>query len=390
MELTKETIKANLDAIQTRLKRAETYGDNWLYSQLNGEVETSEDEWELISYNTIFESCWVMLIDLLQRLNHAKLLEFALADYNEGIKDLSHSEMGYEEPFLTWPPRVQRIVSILRDIHLPEDDSTHEATSKDVQHLELLIRNSEYYITKADTFQWVPCNEDDVHNRLEGLLKCTYPDLRSKPPLAKPIKSFIPDTGIPNLKAFVEYKYVQTKLDAKAILDQILADIGGYKSDEYERGIFVIYETTRVFHEYDWKEAVAAAKPTIGIEIIALKGTPPSKKDQELADAARTRRKETPARAVKNLLQQQKRRQQRNEFHQKLLKNQSQQALVNNRLHKHMSALSQNIVSKVWNYPPSLYELWRTGAHMPKNASVNSFASPSYESQCYQTHSLGN
>jgi hypothetical protein len=31
---------------------------------------------------------------------------------------------------------------------------------------------------------------------------------------------------------------------------------------------------------------------------------------------------------------------------------------------------SSSIVSKVWNYPPSLCELWRASAHVLKNAGV--------------------
>ena len=177
------------------------------------------------------------------------------------------------EPFLVWPYRLLDIVGIFKAIHLPE-----KKTEKDVSSLLEVITNSEYYITETGIFKNVPSSENDVHVRIEGLLKCIYPDLLTKPRLSKLIKSFEPDTAIPSLKTLIEYKYITNRTEGKKILDQILADISGYQTDDYDNFIFVIYETHRLFPKGDWTRIIDSCKPRNPIEFVVMKGVASPKK----------------------------------------------------------------------------------------------------------------
>ncbi len=177
------------------------------------------------------------------------------------------------EPYLVWPYRLRDIVDIFKAIHLPK-----KKTEKDISSLLEVITNSEYYITKTDIFKNVPSSENDVYVRIEGLLKCIYPDLQTKPRLSKPIKSFEPDTAIPSLKTLIEYKYITNTTEGKRILDQILTDISGYQIDDYDTFIFVIYETHRLFSKGDWTRAIESCKPRNQIEFVVMKGVASPKK----------------------------------------------------------------------------------------------------------------
>ncbi|MCZ6688085.1 MAG: hypothetical protein O7H41_00575 [Planctomycetota bacterium] len=273
-------IKTAVHAIQTRLNRASSVGENWLLYQ-SDPLDADQCEWYL-------RETWLLLVDLIERLDHGSFLEAAKTDREACLKDPLASEMGAHELFLTWVGRADSFLSMIEELHLPSE--TDEESGSDDNLLDV-IRNSEYYIASRAIFGWVPCREEDVHQRIDGLLKCTYTDLRKNPPLSKPIKGFIPDSGIPSLKTALEYKFIQTEVEAKAAVDEILADIGGYQSDIYDTIIFVIYEVARLFSERDWNAAVKASKPRAEVRVVILRGPTPTKADREIRSKLRRKRK---------------------------------------------------------------------------------------------------
>ena len=293
----RKQIEAELNAITTRFKRADSNGDSWLFRGYHEKYD-EEERILLRSFVVDLEFAWIMLLDLLERLGHKALLEFAQKDYNDFKKEPSASVMGYEEPFMIWPARLGLHINSLKDLHLPEADLG--ASLVEIDKLKRLIKNSEYYITQTSVFSWVPCIEDDVHNRIEGILKCSYPDLKRKPPLAKKIKGFIPDTGIPSLRTFIEYKFINNEKEAKAVLDEIFSDISGYKDHEYDRYIFVIYETGRIFNRSDWEEAVASAQAKESIDVIVLQGSPFTDVDKARREKAMESRSQSAKKHLEN------------------------------------------------------------------------------------------
>ena len=144
-----------------------------------------------------------------------------------GRGGLSHSLMGEEDPYLVWPGIISNYLTAVANINNIRDDNNIIQ-----QNLLDSIRHSIYSITDNNVFANPPQNEKEVHYRIESILKCYYPDLIHAPSLSKPIKNFIPDTGIPSLKVLIEYKYISNANEAKRIVDELLTDTQAYKSAE--------------------------------------------------------------------------------------------------------------------------------------------------------------
>ena len=129
------------------------------------------------------------------------------------------------------------------------DASGKRAIQKDLTDI---LRNMEYVMADPACFGGPPQSESEVHARAEALLRCIFPDVLTKPPIPKPIKGFVPDSGVPSIRTLVEYKFVASADDCKRVADEILADTGGYTSADWDRHIFLIYETQRFKSETQW------------------------------------------------------------------------------------------------------------------------------------------
>jgi len=143
----------------------------------------------------------------------------------------------------------------------------------DVQReLVEILRATQYSVTDKNCFTAPPASESELHRRIEAVLKCVFPDLRSKPSIGKPIKNFEPDTGIPSLATVVEYKFISTDADAKRVADEVLADTRGYLSAEWKHFVYVIYETKRIRPESEWRQLLRDCDTSANTEIIVICG----------------------------------------------------------------------------------------------------------------------
>ena len=140
-----------------------------------------------------------------------------------------------------------------------------------------ILRNAVYSITNASYFVSQPANESEVHNRFEAVLRCVFPDLRHKPPIGKPIKNFVPDTGLPSIQTLIEYKYVANQEDVTRVVDEVLADTRGYVSPQWDKFVYVTYETRRLKPESQWRESLSASGVGDSTQILVISGEEPSK-----------------------------------------------------------------------------------------------------------------
>jgi len=173
------------------------------------------------------------------------------------------------EYYLVWPFEIREVIDAFKSLHF---EKANQAVPE-IRPLLDVLKSSEYYITNPQIFGNVPRSEAQVHERIEGLLKCLYSDTEHKPRLSKPIKGFEADTGIRALRTLIDYKFITSLEDAKRIIEEIFADIGGYQTDDYDRFIFIIYETSRLVRIDEWTRAVEASKPRSAIQIVVLKGS---------------------------------------------------------------------------------------------------------------------
>jgi hypothetical protein len=90
----------------------------------------------------------------------------------------------------------------------------------------------------------LPKSEHDVQKPLFIHLENTFKDFTKKIAISKPIKSFIPDCGIIDLRTAIEIKFCNDKQEVKTAISGINEDINGYScSRDRTRFYSLIYMT---------------------------------------------------------------------------------------------------------------------------------------------------
>lgn len=178
------------------------------------------------------------------------------------------------QPFLLWAGKLFQYV---RALEATLGQSRATTVTKDVIQI---LRATQYSITDRNCFQGPPANENEVHARIEAVLRCIFPDLLHKPPIAKQIKNFEPDTGLPSIGTLIEYKFMADLGEEKRIADEVLADTRGYLSKEWKNYIYVIYETKRIKPENQWRQLLRESGIKPNSEIIVISGEEPTRPAQ--------------------------------------------------------------------------------------------------------------
>lgn len=236
-----ETIANALASVRTSLSNATDEYETAVY--LGGSHEP--EDYHLLAENSLHSAFLKMLV-LLDRLGLERSYTRLSAIYEEAQNDLLKVEMYDSDPYLHWRTVLLRFVEAVGSA---ENVKTQSIVSKDVHSI---LRACTHAITDPACFQDVPSRENDVHVRIEAVLRCVFPDLKSKPALTKPVKNFQPDTGLPSIQTLIEYKFLSSAEDSARIADEILADTRGYWSPEWKQLIYVIYETRRFKPEHEW------------------------------------------------------------------------------------------------------------------------------------------
>jgi hypothetical protein len=187
---------------------------------------------------------------------------------NTAEKGFAECKIGPEEPYSKW---MGRFYQYLRAIEIIGGSDIEHSVTKDLKEI---LRATEYPITDTKLFGSVPKSEDDVHRRIEGVLRCVFPDLKHKPQITKQIKNFEPDTGLPDIQTLIEYKYISKATDVPIIADQILADTRGYHSLEWKYFVYVLYETNRFRPEREWNQMLRECGVPDNTTAIVLSGEP--------------------------------------------------------------------------------------------------------------------
>jgi hypothetical protein len=215
------------------------------------------------------ESCFLQLLAIIEALELRELHEIALSEYvhfKKSKEGFAASEMGPEEPYSACLSRIWRYHRAVESF-FPIEEKTRVA-----KDLLRIIRDIHYVITDEALYGGAPCNENDVHVRIEGVLKCYYSDLKRKPTLNKPIKNFEPDTGIPSISTLIEYKFLSRAEDVSKIADQVLADTRGYISKDWKYFFYVVYETNRFKRESEWEDLLLQSEVSRNTSIVVLSG----------------------------------------------------------------------------------------------------------------------
>ena len=255
-------VPAALLSIEKCLREANNYFLNTVYG---GKPATDDDD-AIASY--YIERAFVELLILVEHLNLSSTYQMIAKVFDEAkTASFTKSRKGPEDPYLIWAERIRMFVDAVSAAHGLGDTNTSE-----LRDLKAILKRAVYVICDTTLFSTVPAKESDVHGRIEGILKCHYRDLKSKPALSKPIKNFEPDTGIPSSKTLIEYKFIGTEQEAKLVVDEILADVSGYRSEDWRNLLFVIYEAHRVMPEEEWTSLLRECGLGRNYDAIVLSG----------------------------------------------------------------------------------------------------------------------
>lgn len=258
MALQLQQVAAALDTIAECLSLAGTAFDRSFQGDPYGEWNA---EWHLqIAYTQLLTLVEAQELPQL-RADIARDLEAAHA---EGLLTVDCEPDGVPDIRWAGPPR--RYVEALRATYVHEPSRT---VTKDV---ESILRAATYPLSDPYLFDSPPPDEPTVHRRLEGILRCVFPDLIHEPHLTKPIKHFKPDTGLPSISTLIEYKYLSSPAQVSAIADEVLADTRGYSSRDWTSFIYVIYETARIRPESEWRQLLRACDIDSSTTIVVLSG----------------------------------------------------------------------------------------------------------------------
>ena len=259
-----------LKALDDSIKVIKSYlfdAYHYFYRSRNTPEGEYDEEEDICKYN--FEKGFISTLVLLEVLGLKDTYNKVDILYTQAKKEgFSKSRMGIEDPLLVWAAWLDDYLDAIAV-------SFNLDLKKGIISLDIIaiLRAAQYTITDTKLFSSPPSNETDVHLRIEGLLKGIYLDLKHKPQLTKPIKNFEPDTGLPSIKTLIEYKFISSVNEAKIVADEILADTRGYYSREWDRFIYVIYETTRIKPESEWKNLLTECNVQDN-EVVVISGIP--------------------------------------------------------------------------------------------------------------------
>jgi len=276
LEISHDQLAAALDAISEDIESASNHFDD-IYHGGGDPYEAANAEWRI-------QLAYSKLLVLAELLKLPQLRADIYAAQNEAASDWTASARDPDgEPHLKSAFAARRFHRTLQSVYLTE---TSQTVTKD---LEAIVRDSLYAITDERIYGQRPMNEADVHLRIQGILKCVFPDLLNKPPLSKPIKNFEPDTGIPSIRTIIEYKFISEAARVPVVADEILADTRGYISEKWRSFLYVIYETERFRAEADWRSLLRECGIGTNVSVLVLNGASVDKSGKKASGVTRVR-----------------------------------------------------------------------------------------------------
>ena len=217
------------------------------------------------------ELAYLKLVVLLEAVDlprfHAQVLSVLEAAKKDGFSKTEATSDG-EDKYLKWAAPLRQFLAALSSTFCLSSERT---VTRDLLGI---LRACTYSIMDESVFSSSPSREDDVHRRIEAVLRCVFPDLRHKPRLTKPIKNFEPDTGLPSLRTLVEYKFLTDPSEVGRITDELLADTRGYTSKDWDSFLYVIYETSRIKPESEWKQLLRDCGVGSNTDVVVIMGHP--------------------------------------------------------------------------------------------------------------------
>ena len=181
------------------------------------------------------------------------LLRKEIAKKRAKIKNLRDVDIHHEDQTFYSPP-----LQTARDYFTSLQTMTQGRDITGLGVFETILQNAGKVVQGLGI---EPSRESDVREALRKVLAFAFPDVVKDVPIAKRLKVYKPDIGVPSLMAAAEVKFVTTHTEAKAALDGIYADMKGYNGrDDWRSFYAVIYMTEAFYSQKDVEDEFEIVK----------------------------------------------------------------------------------------------------------------------------------
>jgi hypothetical protein len=258
-----ETLGRAADAEREYVKIIETSSADHL-NDLNNEELHDAEETLARHVRQGFVECQ-MLAERLQMPDSSRHIRERLESYDKASGGLTSTiyDSTVGERYCTPLAEVQSIYNPMATVALG-------GVVTGLSVLEAMLRNTAKIIEHG---KLSPERETQVRNEVLRVLQLAFVDARKEVAIAKSFKTYKPDIGIPSLLAAVEYKFLRTKEDMKAHLDQVFADMKGYGGHPDWRNFYaVFYQKRPFFTQQDVAQALREARTDVNWIPIVLNG----------------------------------------------------------------------------------------------------------------------
>lgn len=134
-----------------------------------------------------------------------------------------------------------------------EGPTSEEAIA--ISNLESILHKTAWLVRRRDI---TPTGEMQVQGVMHDYLGAFFTDYTRKISFPKVMKTFVPDGGVPDIKAAIEFKYVAAKDEIGEALGGIYEDMAGYSgSADWTRFYTVVYQTDAFVSAESFQKAVS-------------------------------------------------------------------------------------------------------------------------------------
>ncbi|EHH1242310.1 hypothetical protein [Vibrio fluvialis] len=160
----------------------------------------------------------------------------------EALSDFVYNDWDAQD-YLKYLVNISRFLSVFHFYPYKSESSSVDATS--IKIVERVLSNTGVVISNKAL---IPRSETQVYNAVKEVFEPIFPSCRN--PNGKFIqaaKAYVPDILIPEIKVAIEYKYARSAEKLKATMEQVYADVAGYKGHPEYSQFYAVFYVTRDF-----------------------------------------------------------------------------------------------------------------------------------------------
>ncbi len=233
--------------------------------QSEGTEYTSE---ELMEYEAKFifpfkDNVAGLHFAILSYLDHLNLPDVKTVFKNNFINGFSIEKALSETVFNDWDAQeyLEYLVNVCKFLSVfhfyPYKKSSFNIDPTSIKIIERVLSNTGVIISRKPTR---PNSEAQVYKAVKDIFEPMFPSCRHpNGKFVRAAKNYVPDILIPEVKVAIEYKYAEDAQKLNATIEQVYADVAGYKGNPDYKLFYAVFYVTKDFwgqekFEQVWQE----------------------------------------------------------------------------------------------------------------------------------------